>query len=32
MNTVRAAQVQVMPPATEATILGNLFLANEVAA
>jgi len=31
MNTVRAAQVRVMPRATEATILGNQFLANEVA-
>jgi len=32
MNTVRTAQVRVMPPATEATIFDNLFLANEVAA
>jgi hypothetical protein len=32
MNTVRTAPVRVMPPATEATILGNLCLANEVAA
>jgi hypothetical protein len=31
MNTARAAQVRVMPPATEATVLGNLFLPNEVA-
>ena len=32
MNTVRAARVRVMPPATEAACLEILFIDDEVAA